>query len=142
MIIYETAQGRPDSTVYKRMVECLGTGQAVPWPLPNMSECPAEKVDHFVSIWGAPKAEAYGGTCDLGPGIGCATVRVYLTDINQTIGGGFAVCYVFSGPRRGERVAFMWGKCVHEFEHRSGGNCYHIYTCKKCGARYDVDSSD
>lgn len=32
--------------------------------------------------------------------------------------------------------------CVHEFEHRSGGNCYHIHTCKLCGYRYDIDSGD
>lgn len=32
--------------------------------------------------------------------------------------------------------------CKHEYEHASGGNCWHIYTCKHCGDRYDIDSSD
>lgn len=32
--------------------------------------------------------------------------------------------------------------CVHEYTGVSGGRCYTIYTCKHCGYRYDIDSSD
>lgn len=32
--------------------------------------------------------------------------------------------------------------CLHAYEGRNGGNCYTIYTCSKCGDRYDIDSSD
>lgn len=32
--------------------------------------------------------------------------------------------------------------CVHHFEGRQAGNCYHVYTCTKCKYRYDIDSGD
>jgi hypothetical protein len=32
--------------------------------------------------------------------------------------------------------------CRHEYTHRSGGRCYHIYTCKHCSDSYDIDSGD
>lgn len=32
--------------------------------------------------------------------------------------------------------------CLHSYRHQRGGNCYHIYTCTKCGDRYDIDSGD
>jgi len=32
--------------------------------------------------------------------------------------------------------------CLHSYRHQQGGNCYHIYTCTKCGDRYDIDSGD
>lgn len=32
--------------------------------------------------------------------------------------------------------------CKHQYTGRSGGRCYHIYTCNHCGYRYDIDSSD
>lgn len=37
---------------------------------------------------------------------------------------------------------YVYRGCEHEYEHRSGGNCYHIHTCKHCGHRYDIDSGD
>jgi predicted RNA-binding Zn-ribbon protein involved in translation (DUF1610 family) len=32
--------------------------------------------------------------------------------------------------------------CLHEFTGRKAGNCYHVYTCSKCGTTYDIDSGD
>lgn len=32
--------------------------------------------------------------------------------------------------------------CKHEYEGRNAGRCYTIYTCKHCGDKYDIDSSD
>ena len=37
---------------------------------------------------------------------------------------------------------YIFAGCNHEFQHASGGNCYHIHTCKACGYRYDIDSGD
>lgn len=31
--------------------------------------------------------------------------------------------------------------CDHEYESEKLGNCYHRYTCKKCGHSYTIDSS-
>ena len=32
--------------------------------------------------------------------------------------------------------------CHHEYVGRNAGRCYTIYTCKKCGSSYDIDSGD
>ncbi len=32
--------------------------------------------------------------------------------------------------------------CWHEYDSEQKGNCYRVYTCKHCGYRYDIDSSD
>ena len=32
--------------------------------------------------------------------------------------------------------------CKHEYQGRNAGRCYTIYTCRKCGDQYDIDSSD
>ena len=32
--------------------------------------------------------------------------------------------------------------CRHEYVHKLAGNCYHQYTCKRCGHRYFIDSGD
>ena len=32
--------------------------------------------------------------------------------------------------------------CVHEYNYKRLGNCYHGYTCKHCGFKYDIDSGD
>jgi hypothetical protein len=32
--------------------------------------------------------------------------------------------------------------CLHEYRGQKAGNCYHIYTCTKCGDHYDIDSGD
>ncbi len=42
-----------------------------------------------------------------------------------------------------ERYKFYKGEsCKHKYDHKLGGNCYHIYTCLNCGRQYSVDSSD
>jgi hypothetical protein len=37
---------------------------------------------------------------------------------------------------------FAWAVCEHEDVGRKLGNCYYEYTCKKCGYKHTVDSSD
>ena len=32
--------------------------------------------------------------------------------------------------------------CLHEYNGKRAGNCYHVYTCRYCGHRYDIDSGD
>jgi hypothetical protein len=32
--------------------------------------------------------------------------------------------------------------CKHEYNYRSGGRCYHLYTCKHCSHHFDIDSGD
>jgi hypothetical protein len=32
--------------------------------------------------------------------------------------------------------------CVHEYDGRSAGRCYRVFTCKHCGFSYDEDSGD
>lgn len=32
--------------------------------------------------------------------------------------------------------------CLHTFRGEKRGNCYHVYTCTKCGSSYDIDSGD
>lgn len=32
--------------------------------------------------------------------------------------------------------------CIHEYEYRKAGRCYHVYTCIYCGFKYDIDSGD
>ncbi len=32
--------------------------------------------------------------------------------------------------------------CKHEYDYKKLGNCYHGYTCKHCGDRYEIDSGD
>lgn len=32
--------------------------------------------------------------------------------------------------------------CVHEYDYKLLGRCYHGYTCKHCGYSYEIDSGD
>jgi len=32
--------------------------------------------------------------------------------------------------------------CLHTYRGVKAGNCYHVYTCTKCGDQYDIDSGD
>lgn len=32
--------------------------------------------------------------------------------------------------------------CMHEFVGTEKRNCYVVYTCKRCGIQYDIDSGD
>jgi hypothetical protein len=32
--------------------------------------------------------------------------------------------------------------CEHKYIGRDAGRCYTIYTCRKCGSHYDIDSGD
>lgn len=32
--------------------------------------------------------------------------------------------------------------CVHEYDCRKKGRCYHVYYCKHCSYSFDIDSGD
>jgi DNA-directed RNA polymerase subunit RPC12/RpoP len=32
--------------------------------------------------------------------------------------------------------------CVHEYDYRLAGRCYHEYTCRHCGHQFYIDSGD
>lgn len=54
--------------------------------------------------------------------------------------GGQTMSLTASGKTRVDPATGLG--CMHEYRHQSGGRCYHIYTCTKCGDRYDIDSGD
>jgi hypothetical protein len=152
MIVYKTEEARLGDPVFNRMVEVMGgtlshghrgATYTIPEPMkfPTIKLVKVDDFDRYKNVWGRFKAESYLQNAQLPTGE-WATFRAYLADQMSMAGRGFLVAEVYSGPRTGERVVWTFGPCDHDFEHRSGGNCYHIYTCKKCGARYDVDSSD
>lgn len=111
------------------------------WPLPNVKPIKAEEFWHHASIWGM-KASTYVQRRQDEDMKGWFTPLVFEINSERLIGGGFLVKCFYSGSRAGEQEFFTYVECDHEFEGRKAGNCYHIYTCKKCQARYDVDSSD
>jgi hypothetical protein len=71
-----------------------------------------------------------------------ATPAVFPLNRAQYLGGGFVIYVFYSGPKAGTQEYFTYSECVHEFQARTIGNCWTAHTCAKCGARYDVDSSD
>lgn len=111
------------------------------WPLPNMKPIESKEFWHWASIWGLPKTNYVQAQKDPVSG-GYFKPVVFVLNHSELIGGGLVAKHYYSGPRAGEVEYAEWRECDHTFEHQSGGNCYHIYTCSKCGARYDVDSSD
>ena len=70
------------------------------------------------------------------------TPMIYLVDHGNMIQGGFAVLELYSGPQAGQQRFFEWRTCDHEFKSRTIANCLNRFTCQKCGAVYEVDSSD
>lgn len=131
------------------------------WPLPNMKQVAEKDFWHYIGIWGCPKSTyiqnqsepqqpsnedwqkmTFKERMTWGEIRSSFGLNVFVIDANQLKGGGFVVKHFFSGPKSGIVEYYEWRECEHEFEHTSGGNCYHIHICKKCGARYDIDSSD
>lgn len=110
------------------------------WPLPNLKPIKAADFWHHASIWTLDKSIYVQAQHDQGGG--WFHPVVYFVGQGDLIGGGFVVKCFYSGQKAGQQEFFRWSECDHVFGHESGGNCYHIYTCSKCGGRYDVDSSD
>lgn len=108
------------------------------WPLPNMKEVKATDFWGHRSSWHFP-AELWVGQMQIDGA--WATLMLYWVDNAHLINGGYAVA-VFSRRQQDDDVRYYeWRACAHEFTHRSKGNCWHEYTCNKCGKSYDVDSS-
>lgn len=118
----------------------MGTEVKITWPLPNLKPIKPVGFWHEVTLWGCPASVYRQPERDLDGS--WFTPIIFPINRDNLIGGGFMVKVFYSGPKQGTQEYFTYRDCEHEFEHKSGGNCYHIYTCKKCGARYDVDSSD
>lgn len=109
------------------------------WPLPNLKTYGVREFWHWMSIWTMPASMYVQSQKDEG---GRFKPVVFIIDHGELIGGGFVVKCYYSGPKDGQQEYMWWRECEHEFSHKSGGNCYHIYTCKKCKLGYSVDSSD
>ena len=113
MIVYKTESVGLEDPVFRRMLECLGgitkTGcqgrevYEVPTfaSLQNLRASDAKEFDHFQGIWGPPKAQAYLGNQEMAHLGGWGTVRAYLIDHSQLIGGGFVTVEMYSGPNKG-----------------------------------------
>ena len=118
------------------MIEIKG----VTWPLPNTKVIEAKDFWHWMCRgYGVSPINIQGVSRE---GDSWFKPVVFVINRNDLIGGGLGVKCFYFGPREGEQEYFRWSECNHRFEHKSGGNCYHIYTCTKCGARYDIDSGD
>lgn len=110
------------------------------------------------------KAEAWLGqikTADVDPSTAdksyqhpeWGTLLLYLVDHSSMEGGGFAVVYNYNArewnaeqDKEGMKSVryFKWIACNHDehgWERKNTGNCLNRYTCKSCGASYEVDSS-
>lgn len=81
-------------------------------------------------------------------GIGCTRAPVQPTKywwrifVRENLNGA---AYVKMWDRNRGQYRTQWYRftgCRHEYNHRSPYNCYHEYSCPKCGHQYAVDSSD
>jgi hypothetical protein len=96
------------------------------WPLPNLKEITAREFWHHMTIWGCPKSTYVQKQSD-GKG-SWFSPTIFEAHHGELAGGGFVVLAYYSGPKNGEVEYFTWQECVHDFEHKSGGNCYHIHS--------------
>jgi hypothetical protein len=69
------------------------------------------------------------------------------TKVCQNCGGqtmyGKALGYTTIDPNTDPMQFMIDGLgCKHEYVGREAGRCYRIYTCRKCGHHYDIDSGD
>ncbi|BCH33173.1 hypothetical protein MesoLjLc_51030 [Mesorhizobium sp. L-8-10] len=133
--------GSGDSSTKEAFLSALGMrnefGRA-PWPLPNM------KPSSEREFWGwrasqSFKAEAWADSLrvDGEP----ATLLIFYLDNSLFKAGGFAVTVIYRGTVADEARYFSWRACDHDYKITSSRNCWREYTCTKCGASYDVDSS-
>jgi hypothetical protein len=112
-------------------------GHKIDWPFPNAKPISDSDFWHYYTIY-SPTAIYHVGHIKVEENwasvvffAGCMSTDVLL-----------AIVQYYSGPKAKTVEYYQVSACDHEYEHKSGGNCYHIYTCTKCGHRYDVDSSD
>jgi hypothetical protein len=137
MLIYE------NKTANKELQELLRSivgeqSQHAPFELPNLKESTDAAFWNYRSCW-TFDAEAWTGTRKIGDE--WATVILYFITHGHFKNGGFAVAHFYN--RKDSPVKYWtFAQCVHEYKSQSLGNCYHRYTCAKCGSSYEVDSSD
>lgn len=107
---------------------------------PNLRDC--TEADY----WGYRSSYSFNGEAYVGytklPDGSAATRLVFFISNGRDQQGGFVVDRIYSGQLNGKVIYRRWGLCIHTFEEKRLGNCYHGYTCTKCDARYTVDSSD
>lgn len=113
-----------------------------PDDLPNREEITDHEMWRMFSSW-SPQEWMWGGTTEWEGDWGTLTI-LYCPVMNHA-GGGYAVWAPYSSRDYKKKDFkpryFSWIQCKHEFVHKLLGNCWHGYTCSKCGAQYDVDSS-
>jgi hypothetical protein len=111
----------------------------IDWPLPNMKSSTEKDFWGWRSTWGFA-GEAWGGQIKIDGQ--WATILLYFCGEGGHNGkGGFAVA-VYREYKRERVEYFTWSHCDHVYEGSRLGNCWHKYTCSKCGHSYEVDSSD
>lgn len=137
-------------------------------PLPNQRPVEAKTFWHWQSIWGTSwratqtqssvpyiiTSEDIGDVAHQRPlpilsnssgarkASGWATPLIFFADHSQRTMGGFMALYCYSGPFEGQTFYYEWVACDHDWKSSTIGNCLTQYTCRKCTASYQVDSSD
>ena len=109
-----------------------------PWPLPNL-----EKSSFYEFYWCRSgrtfNAEGHIFNCEYEGRMHHAFV--YIIDHGHMGRGGYVVLWRYDYQQKPEPIVLKWAICKHEFEQKRLGNCWHLYTCKHCGLKYDVASS-
>jgi hypothetical protein len=131
-----------DAELKAKIVKATGGNEwTLPWPLPNMKPI---KDTEFWS-WRTSytfSGEVWAGSrrIDIDGKPTWANLMVYWLGHGHYEGGGFAVAVV--RDYQAEKVLYFdWRACEHTFAQKNIGNCLNRYTCTKCGASHDVDSS-
>lgn len=111
--------------------------------LPNLEQCKDHEFWHYRACYNF-QCEIWAGQQDLG-GTGrdrWGNVMIYLIEHGFHGPGGYAVVVKSGYPTPPPIEYYKWAICMHEMEQKTIGNCLNQYTCKKCGHRTTVDSSD
>ena len=126
-----------ESTDIPSPVRFVGTSDRItPDSLPNRKEIEAHEAWHWMNIW-TPKNWIYNSQAQWEDSWGHLTI--FPMNVMQLTDGGIAIWYSYS-PEKVVRY-FELRNCDHEWSYRQLGNCWKEYTCRKCGKKYDVDSS-
>lgn len=152
MLVYaHTSVSGRELTVADAIKKALGLeGFAEPkWPFPNAKEITQAQFLEQLA-YNSFKADAYCGFQRVAPIEGEEVtgyeVRLFWLDSWQDKNCGMALLFHRHGTfDKGEPIPpryFHWGACDHSWTEKTVGKCLHRYTCSKCSASYEVDSSD
>lgn len=138
-----TTTMKSDEKARKSLIELIGNDQG--WPLPNLKLSAEHIFWHSASVWGFGNITNVGPT-EIEPSVWASVIL--FSGGPELAGGGYAIAHIYSAPRvnpefRTDQVRYYtWGKCHHQWKSYNTGRCLTTYRCDKCGASYDIDSSD